>query len=185
MTRHQFGPRNGNWGLAPKISTMTSLTRQKTDSAFGTKPRLAARRPGGSDASWLAGEPLSMDGRTLLSDDRRQIAIVGDHSPAFGQPEHYEIILYKHRQRLLGRCPRLAMLEACNQIEARDCSNEENGMSRSTTDKMDPRPEMALDQETESLLTAIEQEKIPDRLSKLALELQHALTERRAQGIRH
>jgi hypothetical protein len=117
--------------------------------------------------------------------DLRRIEIVRRHACEFGQPEDHEISLYKHCQRLLGRCPRLAMLGACNQIEARDCSNEENMMSRSTNDNMDPRPEMALDQEIESLLTAIEQEKVPDRLSKLALELQHALAERRAQGIKH
>jgi hypothetical protein len=36
-----------------------------------------------------------------------------------------------------------------------------------------------LDQEIASLLTAIEREKVPDRLTRLALELQNALIEKR------
>ncbi|WP_281058918.1 MULTISPECIES: hypothetical protein [unclassified Mesorhizobium] len=36
-----------------------------------------------------------------------------------------------------------------------------------------------MDQEIASLLTAIEQEKIPDRLTKLALQLQNALIQKR------
>ncbi|PBC06940.1 hypothetical protein [Mesorhizobium sp. WSM3859] len=37
----------------------------------------------------------------------------------------------------------------------------------------------SLDQEIASLLTAIEREKVPDRLTRLALELQNALIEKR------
>ncbi|MDG4882750.1 hypothetical protein [Mesorhizobium sp. WSM4884] len=36
-----------------------------------------------------------------------------------------------------------------------------------------------LDQEIASLLKAIEQEKVPDRLTKLAIELQNALIQKR------
>ncbi|PBC07650.1 hypothetical protein CK230_25255 [Mesorhizobium sp. WSM3859] len=37
----------------------------------------------------------------------------------------------------------------------------------------------SLDQEIASLLTAIEREKVPDQLTRLALELQNALIEKR------
>ena len=37
----------------------------------------------------------------------------------------------------------------------------------------------SLDQEIASLLTAIERETVPDRLTRLALELQNALVEKR------
>ncbi|WP_280952468.1 MULTISPECIES: hypothetical protein [unclassified Mesorhizobium] len=36
-----------------------------------------------------------------------------------------------------------------------------------------------MDQEIASLLSAIEQEKVPDRLTKLAIQLQNALIEKR------
>ena len=52
-------------------------------------------------------------------------------------------------------------------------------MSRSSDDTTDPHVEMTVDQEIASLLAAIEQEKIPDRLTKLAIELQNALVEKR------
>ncbi|MDX8528961.1 hypothetical protein RFM68_31290 [Mesorhizobium sp. MSK_1335] len=38
---------------------------------------------------------------------------------------------------------------------------------------------LTIDQEIASLLTAIEQEKVPDRLIKLAIELQNALIQKR------
>ncbi|AEH90883.1 MULTISPECIES: hypothetical protein [Mesorhizobium] len=38
---------------------------------------------------------------------------------------------------------------------------------------------LSIDKEIASLLTAIEQEKVPDRLIKLAIELQNALIQKR------
>ncbi|UCI09632.1 hypothetical protein [Mesorhizobium sp. B1-1-8] len=38
---------------------------------------------------------------------------------------------------------------------------------------------LGIDEEIASLLTAIEQEKVPDRLNKLAIELQNALIQKR------
>ncbi|PBC02757.1 hypothetical protein [Mesorhizobium sp. WSM3860] len=38
---------------------------------------------------------------------------------------------------------------------------------------------LGIDQEIASLLRAIEQERVPDRLTKLAIELQNALIEKR------
>lgn len=50
-------------------------------------------------------------------------------------------------------------------------------MSRAS--QRDPGLQASLDQEIASLLTAIEQEKIPDRLIALAVELQNALIAKR------
>ncbi|TJV06254.1 MAG: hypothetical protein E5Y12_05645 [Mesorhizobium sp.] len=58
-------------------------------------------------------------------------------------------------------------------------------MSRSNDDTTDPHVEMAVDQEIASLLAAIEREKIPDRLTKLAVELQNALVEKRRRDVRN
>uniref|UniRef100_UPI001BDE8F56 hypothetical protein n=1 Tax=Mesorhizobium sp. dw_380 TaxID=2812001 RepID=UPI001BDE8F56 len=62
---------------------------------------------------------------------------------------------------------------------------QENMMSRSSDDAMDPRVGTVVDQEITSLLAAIEQEKIPDRLTKLAIELQNALAEKRRRGVKN
>ncbi|ARP67077.1 hypothetical protein A9K65_029795 [Mesorhizobium sp. WSM1497] len=56
-------------------------------------------------------------------------------------------------------------------------------MSRSSDDTADPLVEMAVDREIASLLAAIEQEEIPDRLTKLAIELQNALVEKRRRDV--
>ncbi|RUV23813.1 hypothetical protein [Mesorhizobium sp. M7A.F.Ca.MR.245.00.0.0] len=58
-------------------------------------------------------------------------------------------------------------------------------MSRSSDDTPDQHVEMAVDQEIASLLAAIEQEKIPDRLTKLAIELQNALVEKRRRDVKN
>ncbi|MCQ8875296.1 hypothetical protein NP945_25970 [Mesorhizobium sp. LMG17149] len=58
-------------------------------------------------------------------------------------------------------------------------------MSRSSDDTPDTHVEMAVDQEIASLLAAIEQEKIPDRLTKLAIELQNALVEKRRRDVKN
>ncbi|TPL87260.1 hypothetical protein [Mesorhizobium sp. CO1-1-4] len=58
-------------------------------------------------------------------------------------------------------------------------------MSRSSDDPVDPHVGLAMDQEITSLLSAIEQEKIPDRLTKLAIELQNALVERRRRDVKN
>ncbi|WJI39125.1 MULTISPECIES: hypothetical protein [Mesorhizobium] len=58
-------------------------------------------------------------------------------------------------------------------------------MSRLNDDTTDPHVEMAVDQEIASLLAAIEREKIPDRLTKLAVELQNALVEKRRRDVRN
>ncbi|MBZ9917150.1 MULTISPECIES: hypothetical protein [unclassified Mesorhizobium] len=50
---------------------------------------------------------------------------------------------------------------------------------------MDPRAGMAMDQEIASLLIAIEQEKVPDRLTRLAIELQNALLAKRRRDIKN
>ncbi|WP_040592798.1 hypothetical protein [Mesorhizobium metallidurans] len=55
----------------------------------------------------------------------------------------------------------------------------ENAMSRSSQSNLGPQIGLGVDQEIASLLTAIEQEKVPDRLTKLAIELQNALLEKR------
>ncbi|ESX82908.1 hypothetical protein NKJ36_02520 [Mesorhizobium sp. M0142] len=52
-------------------------------------------------------------------------------------------------------------------------------MSRSREDSVSTRADLTIDREIASLLAAIEQERVPDRLTKLAIELQHALVERR------
>ncbi len=52
-------------------------------------------------------------------------------------------------------------------------------MSPSREDSVDSRVGLALDREIASLLAAIEKEKVPDRLTELAVELQKALVERR------
>ncbi|MBZ9771595.1 hypothetical protein [Mesorhizobium sp. CO1-1-8] len=58
-------------------------------------------------------------------------------------------------------------------------------MSRSSDDTTDPHVEMTVDQEIASLLAAIEQERVPDRLTKLAMELQNALVEKRRRDVRN
>ncbi|MBZ9856043.1 hypothetical protein LB566_19750 [Mesorhizobium sp. CA13] len=58
-------------------------------------------------------------------------------------------------------------------------------MSRSSDDTMDPRAGMAMDQEIASLLIAIEQEKVPDRLTRLAIELQNALVAKRRRDVKN
>lgn len=52
-------------------------------------------------------------------------------------------------------------------------------MSRRSQRDLCAQAIQSLDQEIASLLTAIEQEKVPDRLTRLALELQNALIEKR------
>lgn len=52
-------------------------------------------------------------------------------------------------------------------------------MCRPSQRDFDPQENLSVDQEIASLLTAIEQEKIPDRLTKLALQLQNALIQKR------
>lgn len=52
-------------------------------------------------------------------------------------------------------------------------------MSRRSQRDLCAQAIQSLDQEIASLLTAIEREKIPDRLTRLALELQNALIEKR------
>lgn len=58
-------------------------------------------------------------------------------------------------------------------------------MSRSRDDTVDPQFGLAMDQEITSLLDAIEQEKIPDRLTRLAMELQNALIEKRRGDVKN
>jgi hypothetical protein len=58
-------------------------------------------------------------------------------------------------------------------------------MSCSSDDTVDPRLDMAVDQEIASLLAAIQQEKIPDRLTRLAIELQNALIEKRRRDVKN
>ncbi|MBZ9673205.1 hypothetical protein FJ970_24965 [Mesorhizobium sp. B2-1-8] len=58
-------------------------------------------------------------------------------------------------------------------------------MSRSSDDTVDPEFGLAMDREITSLLSAIEQERIPDRLTKLAMELQNALVERRKRHVKN
>ncbi|MER8499980.1 hypothetical protein [Mesorhizobium sp. M0208] len=55
-------------------------------------------------------------------------------------------------------------------------------MSRAREDSVGTRADLTIDREIASLLAAIEQERVPDRLTKLAIELQHALIERRLRG---
>jgi hypothetical protein len=57
-------------------------------------------------------------------------------------------------------------------------------MSRSTDDA-DPPAEAAVDNDIAFLLAEIEREKVPDRLMKLALELQNALAEKRRGDIKN
>lgn len=52
-------------------------------------------------------------------------------------------------------------------------------MPRSSQRNLAPQIGLGMDKEIASLLTAIEQEKVPDRLTKLATELQNALIEKR------
>jgi hypothetical protein len=52
-------------------------------------------------------------------------------------------------------------------------------MSRSSDDTISPQLRLAIDRKIASLLTAIEQEKVPDRLTDLAVQLQNALVEKR------
>jgi hypothetical protein len=47
------------------------------------------------------------------------------------------------------------------------------------------RASLEIDRKIASLLAAIEQEKIPDRLTKLAIDLQNALAERRWRETDH
>ncbi|MEI9432276.1 hypothetical protein [Mesorhizobium sp. Cs1299R1N3] len=50
---------------------------------------------------------------------------------------------------------------------------------------MASRIDMAVDQEITSLLAAMEQEQVPDRLTKLAMELQNALIEKRRREVKN
>ncbi|TPI18274.1 MULTISPECIES: hypothetical protein [unclassified Mesorhizobium] len=52
-------------------------------------------------------------------------------------------------------------------------------MSRRSQRDLCAQAIQSLDQEIASLLIAIEREKVPDRLTRLALELQNALIEKR------
>ncbi|MDG4892281.1 MULTISPECIES: hypothetical protein [unclassified Mesorhizobium] len=52
-------------------------------------------------------------------------------------------------------------------------------MSRRSQRDLCAQAIQSLDQEIASLLIAIEREKVPDRLTRLALELQNALVEKR------
>ncbi|AZO34377.1 hypothetical protein EOA27_12175 [Mesorhizobium sp. M2A.F.Ca.ET.037.01.1.1] len=52
-------------------------------------------------------------------------------------------------------------------------------MSRRSQRDLCAQAIQSLDQEIASLLTAIEREKVPDRQTRLALELQNALIEKR------
>ncbi|TIU89548.1 MAG: hypothetical protein E5V74_15020 [Mesorhizobium sp.] len=52
-------------------------------------------------------------------------------------------------------------------------------MSRRSQRDLCAQAIQSLDQEIASLLTAIEREEVPDRLTRLALELQNALIEKR------
>ncbi|PBB84671.1 MULTISPECIES: hypothetical protein [unclassified Mesorhizobium] len=52
-------------------------------------------------------------------------------------------------------------------------------MSRASHGDLGPQASLGMDQEIASLLSAIEQEKVPDRLTKLAIQLQNALIEKR------
>ena len=52
-------------------------------------------------------------------------------------------------------------------------------MSRSSDDSISPKLRLAIDRKIASLLTAIEQEKVPDQLTDLAVQLQNALVEKR------
>ncbi|MBZ9722370.1 hypothetical protein LB554_00270 [Mesorhizobium sp. CO1-1-11] len=58
-------------------------------------------------------------------------------------------------------------------------------MSHSSDDTADPQFGLAMDQKITSLLDAIEQEKIPDRLTRLAMELQNALVEKRRRDVQN
>ncbi|MEI9425028.1 hypothetical protein O7A70_28090 [Mesorhizobium sp. Cs1299R1N1] len=55
----------------------------------------------------------------------------------------------------------------------------------SSDDTMASRIDMAVDQEITSLLAAMEQEQVPDRLTKLAMELQNALIEKRRREVKN
>ena len=52
-------------------------------------------------------------------------------------------------------------------------------MARLTDDHLGAQAILAVDQKIAALLTAIEQEPIPERLTRLARELQNALIDRR------
>ena len=52
-------------------------------------------------------------------------------------------------------------------------------MSRSSDDTISPQLRQAIDRKIAFLLTAIEREKVPDRLTDLAVQLQNALVEKR------
>ncbi|CDX43313.1 conserved hypothetical protein [Mesorhizobium sp. SOD10] len=54
-------------------------------------------------------------------------------------------------------------------------------MSRRSQRDFGPQENPGVDQEIASLLKAIEKEKIPDRLTKLAIELQNALIQKRCK----
>jgi hypothetical protein len=51
-------------------------------------------------------------------------------------------------------------------------------MSRPSQRDFGPQENLSVDQEIASLLKAIEQEKVPDRLTRLAIELQNALIQK-------
>ena len=52
-------------------------------------------------------------------------------------------------------------------------------MSRLSDDTLSPQLGQAIDRKIAFLLTAIEREKVPDRLTDLAVQLQNALVEKR------
>jgi hypothetical protein len=52
-------------------------------------------------------------------------------------------------------------------------------MSRLSDDTISPQLRQAIDRKIAFLLTAIEREKVPDRLTDLAVQLQNALVEKR------
>ncbi|PBB66005.1 hypothetical protein CK228_25115 [Mesorhizobium sp. WSM4312] len=58
-------------------------------------------------------------------------------------------------------------------------------MSRSRDDMIDSQFGLAMDREIASLLDAIERESIPDRLTRLAMELQNALIEKRRRDLKN
>lgn len=66
-------------------------------------------------------------------------------------------------------------------VACRDFICRENAMSRPNQRNLAAQATVGMDQEIASLLTAIEQEEVPDRLAKLAVELQKALIDKRRQ----
>jgi hypothetical protein len=54
-------------------------------------------------------------------------------------------------------------------------------MSRTAPRNLASQAALGMDSEIATLLSAIEQEKVPDRLTQLAIELQNALIQKRRQ----